>query len=380
MAHRLHGPRVTRKRKTLVVLAAIAVVAIALRAAAPFVVAEYVNRELAAMGDYSGTVRALDLNLLEGGYTLRDLSIVKVTGDVETPFVSVQRMDLELQWRSLFRGDAVGEVTMYAPVVNFVQSKSDEQSQYGTGVNWPQEIRDLFPFRLNHVRVNDGLVTFRAPGIRTEESLTARDFQLVITNLTNVQGRDTEAFADIDLNARIMGNAPLTLSGQIDPNDELPSFDIDLSLEGAMLTDINPWLREFLKADAHSGVFSLYAELAAADGRFEGYLKPILENPEFFRPEESASGPFRKAWEAMVAFAAKLFENRTENQVATQIPLSGEFENPRAGILPALVNLLRNAFVAAFAHSLEGSVSLRDVDKDAACLQTEGQRAAECDD
>jgi uncharacterized protein DUF748 len=371
---------VTRKRKTLVVLAAIAVVAIALRAAAPFVVAEYVNRELAAMGDYSGTVRALDLNLLEGGYTLRDLSIVKVTGDVETPFVSVQRMDLELQWRSLFRGDAVGEVTMYAPVVNFVQSKSDEQSQYGTGVNWPQEIRDLFPFRLNHVRVNDGLVTFRAPGIRTEESLTARDFQLVITNLTNVQGRDTEAFADIDLNARIMGNAPLTLSGQIDPNDELPSFDIDLSLEGAMLVDINPWLREFLKADAHAGVFSLYAELAAADGRFEGYLKPILENPEFFRADESASGPFRKAWEAMVGFAAKLFENRAEQQVATQIPLSGEFENPRAGILPALVNLLRNAFVAAFAHSLEGSVSLRDVDKDAACLQTEGQRAAECDD
>jgi hypothetical protein len=29
--------------------------------------------------------------------------------------------------------------------------------------------------------------------------------------------------------------------------------------------------------------------------------------------------------------------------------------------MEAMVNLLRNAFVAAFAHSLEGTVSLRDV-------------------
>ena len=176
-----------------------------------------------------------------------------------------------------------------------------------------------------------------------------------------------------------MGNAPLILTGQIDPNDELPSFDIDLSLEGAMLVDINPWLREFLKADAHAGVFSLYAELAAADGRFEGYLKPIMENPEFFDADEAASGPFKKAWEAMVGFAAKVFENRAEDQVATQIPLSGEFENPRAGILPAIVNLLRNAFVGAFAHSLEGSIDFRDVGKSAACFRTEDQRATECD-
>jgi hypothetical protein len=338
-----------------------------------------VNRQLAAMGDYSGTVRALDLNLIRGGYTLHDLAIVKVTGDVETPFAAIERMDLSLQWRALFRGNAVGEVTMYRPVLNFVQSKSDENSQYGTGVNWPQEIRDLFPFRLNHVSVVDGLVTFRAPGIRADQSLTARDVQLALTNLTNVQDRDTEAFADIELNGRVMGNAPLTLTGQIDPNDELPSFDVDLSLEGAMLVDINPWLQEFLKADAHAGVFSLYAELAAADGRFEGYLKPILENPEFFRADESDSGPFKKAWEALVGFAAKVFENRAEDQVATQIPLSGEFEDPQAGILPAIVNLLRNAFVAAFAHSLEGSISLRDVDEDAACFQTEGQRAADCE-
>jgi hypothetical protein len=80
--------------------------------------------------------------------------------------------------------------------------------------------------------------------------------------------------------------------------------------------DVNPWLDRFLKIDAEQGRFSMYTELAAADGSFEGYVKPILENPD-------------------------------------------------AGTLVAIVNLLRNAFIAAFSHSLEGTINLRDVDLDA---------------
>jgi hypothetical protein len=286
-----------------------------------------------------------------------------------------------MQWRALARGRVVGEVIMHRPNLNFVQSKSEGETQYGSGVNWPEEVRELFPFRLNLVRVLDGLITFRAPGIAAEESLTARNVHAELRNLTNVQRRDTEAFADFQFDALVMGNAPLTLSGQIDPNDTVPSFDMNLSLEQAKLVDINPWLREFVKADAQAGVFSLYAELAAANGRFEGYVKPIMENPEFFDPDEAASGPFKKAWEAMVGFAAKIFENRAHDQVATQVPLTGEFENPEAGLLPAIVNLLRNAFVGAFAHSLDGSISFADVGETATCFATEERRdpEAECD-
>jgi hypothetical protein len=371
-----------RRSKLAIGVGAVLAAAVLLRLLAPIGVASYVNRELASLGEYTGTVGAIDLSLIRGGYTLHDLRIVKVDANVETPFVAMEKMDLSLQWGALLRGRAVGEVVMHEPNLNFVQSKSEEESQYGTGVNWPQEIRDLFPFRLNVVRVMDGLITFRAPGIQAEESLTAHNVFLELRNLTNVQNLNTEAFAEIEFDSLVMGNAPLTLTGQIDPNDALPSFDLDVSLERAMLVDINPWLREFLKADAHAGVFSLYAELAAANGRFEGYLKPIMENPEFFHTDEQAGGPFKKAWEAMVSFAAKLFENRAQDQVATQVPLSGEFEDPKAGVLPAMVNLLRNAFVGAFAHSLDGTVSFGDVGETAVCFQTEDRRdpEAECED
>lgn len=372
-------PRMSRTRKSLIALAIVVLVLAGARLAAPYMVTSYVNRELADMGDYRGSVSEIDLALLAGGYTLHDLRIVKVTGDVETPFADVPKMDLSLRWRALLRGRAVGEVLMHAPVVNFVQAKDDTEKQFGSGVNWPEEIRELFPFRLDLVRAVDGTLTFRAPGIAADESLTAEHVRVDLRNLTNAQDLGTASFAAVDISGRVMGNAPLVLTGEIAPNEALPTFDVDLSLEGAKLVDVNPWLREFLKADAHAGVFSLYAELAAAEGRFEGYVRPILENPEFLGRDDG-DGPFRKAWEAIVDFGAKLFENRKADQVATQVPLSGELDNPDAGLLPAIVNLARNAFVAAFAHSLEGSIDFGDVAPEARCLGAEADAACDAED
>jgi hypothetical protein len=361
-----------RARRALLILGIVAVAAVALRLAAPFAVEHYVNRQLADMGEYRGSVADIELNLIRGGYVLHNLEIVKRDASPETPpFASIPAMELTLLWRALFRGQAVGEVVMSEPQLNLVQAEANDQKQLGTGVNWPQEIRDLFPFRLHRVAARDGLVTFRAPGISTDDSLTMRGFQMQLRNLTNVQDLTEPAFADLDVRGEIMGNAPVTLVGSIDPNEQTPTFDVDLTIEGARLVDVNPWLREFLKVDAEMGVFSMYSELAAAEGRFEGYVRPILEDPQFVSANEDEEGPFRKAWEGLVNIAAKILENKQEDQVATQIPLRGEIENPEAGVLAALANLVRNAFVAAFSRSLEGSISLRDVASDVRCLAGE---------
>ncbi len=358
-------------RRTLLILGIVAVVAVGARLAAPFAVERYVNQQLADMGEYRGSVEHIDLSLIRGGYTLRNLQIVKIDAAPKTPpFATIPEMVIAVQWRALFRGSAVGEIIMRSPQLNLVQSQANEEKQLGTGVNWPQEIRDLFPFQFNLVEARDGLVTFRAPGISTNDSLTVRNFTMQLRNLTNVQDLEEPAFADLDVRGQIMGNAPLTLSGSIDPNEMTPTFDIDLSIEGARLVDVNPWLNEFLKVDAEMGVFSMYSELAAAEGRFEGYVRPILADPQFVSSNEE-DGPFRKAWEGLVNLAAKILENKEEEQVATQIPLRGEITEPDVDVLTAMVNLLRNAFVAAFSHSLEGSITLRDVASDVRCLSGE---------
>ena len=352
----------SRRNKAAIIFAAVVAVLLALRAATPYVVKHYVNQALANMGDYRGHVADVNLVLWRGGYTLRDLEIVKIGSKSEQPFAKIPEMELTLQWNALLHGRAVGEVVMRDPALNFVQSESGESTQLGTGVNWPAEIRNLFPFRLNHVEVTNGVMTFQAPGIQTSDVLTMRDTHLLLRNLTNVQRKNEDAFAEIDLEGRVMGNAPVKLDGKIDPNADTPTFDIDMSLEGAKLVDVNPWLRRFLKVDAAAGQFSMYSELAAAKGHFEGYVKPFLESPKITSAKEEAQGPFQKAWAALVGLAAKIFENREEKQVATKIPLRGDIEDPKAGIIPAIVNLGRNAFIGAFSHSIEGTIALTDRD------------------
>ena len=271
-----------------------------MRAATPYVVKRYVNRQLANMGDYRGHVDRVNVFLWRGGYALRDLEIVKIATKKEVPFAKIPQMDLTLQWNALLHGRAVGEVLMHDPVLNFVRSESNESSQLGTGTNWPAQIRNLFPFRLNLVEATNGLMTFQAPGIQTNDVLTMRDTHLLLRNLTNVQRKNEDAFAEIDLAGKVMGNAPVKLRGKIDPNAETPTFDIDLSLEGAKLLDVSPWLRRFLKVDAAGGAFSMYSELAAAKGHFEGYVKPFLEHPKITSVKEEEQGPFQKAWAALV--------------------------------------------------------------------------------
>ncbi|HEY8520665.1 MAG TPA: DUF748 domain-containing protein [Gammaproteobacteria bacterium] len=347
--------------KWLFALAAAALAVVALRLALPTLVLRYANAQIASMGEYSGHIEDVSLSVLRGAYVLHGVTVVKPEAVVATPFLDLERMDISVQWSALLRGRLVGELVMHRPVVNMVQGPTDEETQLGAGVNWPAEVRELFPFHFNRVEVRDGTVTFRAPGIEAEESLTLRDARIVLLNLTNVEAEDQEAYADIELEGRVMGNAPLTLAGRIEPNATAPTFDVDLSLEGARLVDVNPWLRQFLNVDAEQGTFTMYAELAAADGRFEGYIKPLMEDPEILGRSDDSAGPFKKAWEGLVELATNVFKNRRTDQVATQIPFAGEIEDPSADVLTALVNLLRNAFVAGFSRSLDGTVSLRDV-------------------
>lgn len=353
-------------RRSLIALATIGVIALGLRLALPNLLKQYVNNTFADMGPYTGHVEDVDVALIRGAYTLRDLTIAKRDAGREIPFLDLKSMDISVQWRALFSGELVGEIVAVQPVLNMYRAESDSQSQLGSGVNWPDQVRELFPFKFNRVEVVDGKSRFLAPGISAAEALEVSNVQMTLANLTNINESTAETMTSLDLTGVFMEEAKLTLAGNLNPNEQAPTFDINFSLEEAMLTSANPWLREFLHVDAESGNFSMYLEAAAADGAFEGYLKPVMKDLVVFESEEESEGPFRKLWEGVVQLAAEIFENRQEDQVASKVPYSGEFDDPDIGMIAAIVSLIRNAFVSALSQSIEGTVDISDVADDAA--------------
>ena len=352
-----------RRDKVLVSLGVVLAVLIIARAALPIWMEHFMNEQLAALEGYDGHVEDVDFALWRGGFGVDNLRIVRSTADHETPFFDVDRLDVTIEWRSLMRGRLAAKGEAIRPVLNLVQAKTKDQSQMGTETKWPTQLANLYPFEINTFEVIDGRITFRAPGIQTEDALTAEHVNALVSNLRNVNDADTEAFARFESKAQVLGEAAVSINGRLDPLAQQPTFDVDMTLEKVQLADLNPWLREFLKADAEAGTFQLYLELAAADGAFKGYAKPVMQDVDMYGTQEQNDPLLRKIWEGIVEFAANVVENEEEDQVAARIPFTGTITNPQTSIWQTIASVLRNAFVSAFARSLEGSISIRDVRK-----------------
>jgi hypothetical protein len=350
-----------RRYKYLWAIVLLVAVLVAVRAALPSIVKDYVNDKLQAMEAYDGHVEDVDMALWRGAYRVEGIRIVKTGAQQPTPFFSGDRVDFSVEWRSLLRGSLVAEGEFLRPNLNMVQARNEQQSQTGKEVNWPDQLEQMFPFRFNTVRVKDATITFRAPGIRTQDALKARHVNGEITNITNVVDRDKDTFADFRVNGQVLEKGTASVNGSVNPLARSPTFDVNLAVKNVQLPDVNPWLRQYIKADAESGEFELYTELAAAEGKFKGYAKPIMRKVNIYSSEEPEKNPLKRLWEGLVEFAANVLENDDKGQVAARIPFSGTIKDPEAGILATIVSVMRNAFVSAFARSLEGSISLRDV-------------------
>lgn len=350
-----------RRDKWLIAIAVLVVVAIAIRAALPTLIRDRVNAQLQALEQYDGHIDDVDLSLIRGAYRIDHIEIVKTGSGQPAPFFSSDRVDFSVEWRSLMRGSLVAEGQFFSPNLNFVQGETRQQSQTGAGVDWADRIGELFPFRFNTVRVHNGTITFRAPGIDTADAIKATNVQGQVTNLTNVAGSGKETFADFQSTAQVLDGGSARISGSVDPLAQQPTFDVNLQLRDVKLPQVNPWLRQYIKADAEAGDFELYLELAAADGKFKGYAKPVLQNVNIYSSEEPEENFLKRIWEGLVDFAANVLENDEKEQVAARIPFTGTIENPKTSVLQTIVSVLRNAFVSAFARSLEGSISVRAV-------------------
>ena len=156
-----------RRNKWLLILGIVVVLLVAARLALEPILLDYANRKLNALNSYDGHIDDLDLSLLRGGYNVKGIEIVKTGSGQPVPFFKGERIEATIEWRSLLHGQLVAEADLFRPQANLVQAETEQQSQLGKEVNWVEQFKQLFPFRFNTVRVHDGTVTFRAPGIQT---------------------------------------------------------------------------------------------------------------------------------------------------------------------------------------------------------------------
>jgi hypothetical protein len=345
-----------------IVIIIVVLVLIGARLALPHAVQRYVNRKLDQLPEYDGRIGNVDVHLIRGAYSIDGVEILKTSGKVSEPFVFARKVDFSIEWRELLHGSLVSEIYVDRARLNFVKGPTKEQSQTEIDKSWIDIVEELFPFKINRFEIQHSAVWFRDFHKNPKVDLYITNLVVVATNLTNSRDLQTKLPAALWAEGKSLGGGDLKIECRMDPLARKPTFDLDAQIEHVDLRALNDFLRAYAKVDVKKGTLGVYSEVAASEGRFEGYVKPLLEDIDIVDLKEDKN-PLKIAWEAIVAVFVHGFKNHPKDRFGTEIPFAGTFDNPDVGVWATVVNMLRNAFVRALPPRIEESVSPETVEK-----------------
>ncbi len=342
--------------RTGIIMLSVIVLLVAVRIALPYVIKSVVKKTLNTIPGYQARIADVDLHVSRGAYVIKGIELTKSSGAVPVPFFSADALDLHVEWKELFRGSLVAEIAFIHPQLNFVSGKSERDSQTGVDKSWQETIKSLFPLRINSFTIDNGEIHLRSYTSAPNIDVYVHDLNVVATNLTNSEQISESMVAHIDADGLVMGDGKFKGHVDIDPFALQPTFNFDAELSHVSLPKLNDFLLAYGKFDVERGVFSLYMECAASEGKFNGYVKPLLENLKVASWHKDKKNPAKLLWESIVGAVTGLVKNKPEDRLATKIPISGTFDKPSPDIWAAIGNLLRNGFVRAIMPGLDQEI------------------------
>jgi hypothetical protein len=342
----------------------ILVFVIVVRLLLPFIVLHYANKTLASMHGYYGHVSDIDIALIRGAYQLDNLYINKVdtiTG-LQTSFFHSEVIDLSVEWRALFHGSIVGELVFERPWLRFTKDKTDPAQVQEDTSDFRVILDKFMPLRINRFEINQGTVEYRDSTSNPVVNLDMTQTYILAQNLRSVY--DKKQILPATVKARsYLYEGYLNFDMKLNPLADNPTYELNAELLNTNLVKINDFLMAYGKFDVHKGKFSVYAEMAAEKGKFRGYVKPFFKDLQVVGPEDRQKGFLMQLWEHIVGAAAGILKNEETQEVATKVPIEGNYNNPNVRSFDAVIEILRNAFIQALVPSLDNEITLNSINQ-----------------
>ncbi len=345
-------------KKKYIWLIAIAALLIGLHIALPFLIKNRLNKALNNIDGYSGHVDRVGVNLFRGGMQVYELFIYeKASLDTTIPIVDLQKLDFSLEWKSLFKGRFVGEAYLDSLIVNFTRRNDAALEDTTKGRDYLlEQIRQLNPITLNVFEIRGGEIAFKDPSSKPEIDVRLRRIWLRAENIGNVEDPNNKLPGALKIDADGGNQGVFKLRSDVNVLKEIPEFDLDFELVGMDITKFNDVLESRAGFDLQAGRLSLYTELQHIDGKIEGYVKPIITDLQV-TGRDTSEGILRKAYEGVVQLGSNILENNKEDQIATELPISGTIETAGTQTWTAIWNLFENAFIDAYKRQLNYTLS-----------------------
>ncbi len=354
-----------RLTRTWKIIAVIVLLLIILRLLLPSIVLKYCNKSLAEMHGYYGYIQDIDIALYRGAYQINNMYLNKIdsASGKQTDFFKVNNIDLSVEWKALFHGSLVGELVFNTPKLVFTKDKTEIGDVKKDTNDFRKILKDFMPLKINRFEVNHGSVHYADEGATPKVDISVQDAYILAQNLKNTDDNKTALPSPVTAHANVYGGT-LSLNMKMNALAKKSTFDLNADVKNTNLVMLNPFLKAYGGFDVNKGTFGLYTEFAAKDGKYKGYVKPVIKDLDVVGPEDRNDKFFQKVWENVVGLTGKILNNPKKDQIATKVPIEGEFGKSNTNIIDAIWELLRNAFIQALMPSIDNQINLSSVGKD----------------
>jgi hypothetical protein len=212
-----------------------------------------------------------------------------------------------------------------------------------------------FELKVDQVAVRDSQLGYVNKAAKPAYRVYFTDTTLDIQNLSN---HLKEGVARAQLKAKFMGSGTSEAQLAFRPEEKGPDFDLKLAIVDTDMRRMNDLFRAYGNFDVVAGIFSFFSELKVRQGKIDGYVKPLFRNMDVYdQRQDREKNLFRKLYEGLIGGLSGLLRNTPREEVATQVPISGDIESPQTSTWETLLGIIQNAFFKAILPGFEREVS-----------------------
>ncbi len=201
----------------------------------------------------------------------------------------------------------------------------------------PADAAESAAIRVGVLAFEDGELTFADRSITPEATISIRELSGTVRGLSSAP----DATAEVDLSAKIDGQAPLSIQGRINPLSKDPVLDLSITNRDLQLSPFSPYMEKY-------GGYPLNRGRLSANLRYQIHQQQLSAENQFDIAQLSL-GSHNKSPDATslpIKLGIALLKD-ANGRIELDVPIKGRLDDPTFKIGPLIGKVVVNTIVKA---------------------------------
>lgn len=345
-------PHPVRKRHRgwlalLVIVAALVAIAVTVRLILDPVASYETRKALGNVEGFRGDFAKVHVTVLPPSYRITNLKLTDDNAAAgSAPLVFVKSAYLTLDWRELLHRRLVASAALEEPKITLTPPKpTQRKTAPGAAPDLSAQLENTPPVRLSRLEVFGGELLVRLPVDDKRPRLWIHDLEVTSENMVTRHEQAHGRPATLSARGIVGRSGELRIFVTANPFTSPLAFAGEASLQNLRASELYAFLSAKTDIEATEGSIDLFASFTSKNGVVNGGVKPVLKNITLKSTDE---GLWANAKTWLLDKAVDLASDRVpeRNAIATTIPITGKLVAPDIQLWPAVLGVVRNAFVA----------------------------------